>query len=206
MKTLKVFLLLLLVVPALAPAQKKPKKPSVPAVFATARYAYVEALDGNEFDPRVFPEDREAIANVENAIRGWGRYDLTTKRDEADIVFVLRKGRLLTGQGGVGVGHSPAGGPGGGPGIGADPGQQGGRIPGQQSQTGADMGGGVEAGPPDDLFEVCQRNADGGLSLPVWSRQLEDGLSGPRPMLFAQFKDAVDKAYPPTPASQPGKP
>ena len=64
MKPLKVIAVLLLLLPALMQAQKKPKKQIVPAVFAQARYAYVEAVDGYEFDPRVIPEDREAIANI----------------------------------------------------------------------------------------------------------------------------------------------
>jgi hypothetical protein len=200
MKTLKAFALLLLVVPALAPAQKKPKKPVVSAVFAQARYAYVEAVDGNEFDPRVYPEDREAIANIENAIRSWGRYDLTMKRDQADLVFVVRKGRLATAQGGVSVGH-----PSGDPGMGRDPDQQSVQFPNHQGPPAAGVGVGADAGPPDDLFEVCQRNVDGSMSMPLWMHQLEDGLGGQHPILFAQFKDAVDKAYPPTAASQPAQ-
>jgi hypothetical protein len=213
MKNLKVFVLLLFVVAAVAPAQKKSKKPVVPAVFGTARYVYVEAVDGNEFDPRVYPEDREAIANIENAIRSWGRYVLTMKRNEAELVFVVRKGRLLTAGGSVGVSHIPGGqvgGPTGGqvgsPGMGGDPSQQSSRFPGQQGQNSTELGAGAEAGPPDDLFEVCQHNGDGTLSSPLWEHQLEDGLGGPRPILFAQFKDAVDKAYPRTPAPQPPPP
>ena len=90
MKPLKAMAVLLLLLPAMTQAQKKPKKQIVPAVFAQARYAYVEAVDGNEFDPRVIPEDREAIANIANAIRAWGRYSLTMHREEADMVFVVR--------------------------------------------------------------------------------------------------------------------
>ena len=107
MKPLKVMAVLLLLLPALMQAQKKPKKQIVPAVFAQARYAYVEAVDGNEFDPRVIPEDRDAIANIGNAIRAWGRYSLTMHREEADIVFVVRKGRQASTQGSIGVNREP---------------------------------------------------------------------------------------------------
>ena len=107
MKPLKVIAVLLLLLPALMQAQKKPKKQIVPAVFAQARYAYVEAVDGNEFDPRVIPEDREAIANIANAIRAWGRYSLTMHREEADMVFVVRKGRMASAQGSIGVNREP---------------------------------------------------------------------------------------------------
>jgi hypothetical protein len=216
MKPLKMMAVFLLLLPALVQAQKKPKKPVVPAVFAQARYAYVEATDGNEFDPRLFPEDREAIANVENAIRAWGRYDLTMRREEADLVFVVRKGRLATAEGTVGANRLPDAnaGPGAntGPGGSTGPigstgsGRQAGQYPGQQNDPGTELGARGEVGPPDDLFEVRQRNPDGSMSGPLWMRSLEDGLSGARPMLFVQFKDAVDKAYPPNPPNQPTKP
>jgi len=206
MKALKVVAVLLLLLPALMQAQKKPKKQIVPAVFAQARYAYVEAVDGNEFDPRVIPEDREAIASIANAIRAWGRYSLTMHREEADIVFVVRKGRMASAQGSIGVNREP--GIGTGQSGNAGSARQGGQYPGQQNDQGTELGTRGEVGPPEDLFQVCQRNPDGSLSGPLWMRSLEDGLSGPRPMLFQQFKDAVDKAYPPTPAptSQPAKP
>ncbi len=201
MKPLKIMVVFLLLLPVLMQAQKKPKKPTVPAVFAQARYVYVEAMDGNEFDPRLLPEDREAIANVENAIRAWGRYDLTVRREEAELVFVVRKGRLATAEGTVGVSREPSASQG--------PAQQGGQFPGQISDAGTEMGARGEVGPPEDLLEVRQRNPDGTLSGPLWMRTLDDGLNGTHPMLFVQFKDAVDKAYPPNPPSapsQPGKP
>jgi hypothetical protein len=207
MKPLKWMFVLLLLLPAFTLAQKKPKKPSVPAVFAQARYAYVQATDGNEFDPRLFPEDREAIANVENALRGWGRYSLTVRREDADIVFVVRKGRLASAQETVNVNRVPGASTEPNPSPG--PAQQGGQFPGQISNAGTEMGTSGEVGPPEDLLEVRLRNADGSLSNPLWMRSLEDGLNGSRPMLFMQFKEAVDKAYPPTPPnppSQPGKP
>jgi len=59
---------------------------------------------------------------------------------------------------------------------------------------------GVEAGPPEDLFEVCAMNPDGKLSGPLWLRTMPDGLRAPQVTLLEQFRDAVDKAYPPQPA------
>ncbi len=216
MKPLKIMVVFLLLLPVLVQAQKKPKKPVVPAVFAQARYVYVEATDGNEFDPRLLPEDREAIVNIENAIRAWGRYDLTTRREEAELVFVVRKGRLATAEGTIGVNRLPNAGtdPSAGTGPGGSTGpigntgsaRQGGQYPGQQDDSGTEFGARGEVGPPDDLFQVRQRNADGSLSSPLWMRSLGDGLNGPHPVLFAQFKDAVDKAYPPNPPSPPSKP
>ncbi len=198
MKSLKVMVVLLLLLPALAQAQKKPKKPNVPAVFAQARYAYVEAPDGNEFDPRLFPEDRQAIVNIENALRDWGRYSLTMRREDAELVFVVRKGRLASAQETVGISREPS--------ASTGPAQQGGQFPDQIGNAGTVTGTRGEIGPPEDMFEVRQRNADGTLGSPLWMRTLDDGLNGPHPMLFVQFKDAVDKAYPPTPPSPPSQP
>ena len=53
MKSIKVIALLLLLLPAVVLAQKKTKKPIVPEVFAHARFVYVEAIDGDEFDPNL---------------------------------------------------------------------------------------------------------------------------------------------------------
>ncbi|HEV2175162.1 MAG TPA: hypothetical protein VGR71_16435, partial [Nitrospira sp.] len=82
MKPLKMITLLLALLPALVTIQAKPKKPyKLPAVFDQARYVYVEAVDGQEFDPRLDPDDRQAIADVYNAVSDWKRYVVTTRRD-----------------------------------------------------------------------------------------------------------------------------
>src|ERR1700677_186949 len=85
---------LLLLLFFVVPAQSKKKDPDVPALFRQARYVYVEAVDGDEFNPRLYPEDRQAIADVRHALRTWNRYALTIRRQDADLVFVVRKGRL----------------------------------------------------------------------------------------------------------------
>jgi hypothetical protein len=56
------------------------------------------------------------------------------------------------------------------------------------------------------LLEVCQFNADGKLSVPLWLRSFAGGLDPPRVVLFAQFKNDVEKAYPSAPPSAPVKP
>jgi hypothetical protein len=44
--------------------------------------------------PRLYSEDRQAIADVTHALQTWNRYTLTIRRQDADLVFVVRKGRL----------------------------------------------------------------------------------------------------------------
>ena len=71
MKPIQTAALLAFLLPALVSLQGKTKQPIVPAVFNNARYIYVEAVDGQQFDPRLYPEDRQAIADVQDAMRAW---------------------------------------------------------------------------------------------------------------------------------------
>ena len=185
----------LLVFPAALLLHAKDKKPLVPAVFAQAQYVYVEAVDGQEFDPNLYPEDRMAIADMRDALEKWKRYTLTVRRSDADLVIVVRKGRAATGE--VGIRPPTAG-----------RGQIGTGQPTSGGPIGASMGGpavlvGGEVGPADDFFEVCQVNQDGKKGVPLWERTMPDGLSAPQVLLLQQFKDAVEKAYPSKPAQQP---
>lgn len=175
-----------LLFPAALVLQAKNKKPVVPAVFGQVRYVFVEAIDGQEFDPNLNPDDRIAIADVRDALDNWKRYILTTSRSEADVVIVVRKGRAE----GANVGITPHHGqlPGG-------AGQSG--QAGQPGSIGSGAQFGADAGPADDLFEVCQVKTDGKLSSPLWEHSMPNGLNAPKVMLLEQFEEAVDKAYPP---------
>jgi hypothetical protein len=198
MNALKVTVLLLVLLPTVALAQHKTRKPIVPAIFKNAQYVYVEAIDGQEFDPGLNPDDRQAIADVQAALQKWNRYSLTTRREDANFVIVVRKGRAVVAKAGVIIGSSS------GPGVGSGP--QGNPSSGQpRGPAGAGVGtvAGGEVGTPDDLLEICQLNTNGTLSTPLWMRTFPDGLDGPKVMLFEQFKDAVEKAYPSQPANQP---
>jgi hypothetical protein len=205
MKPYKAAVLLLAFVPVLASARKKSSKPVLPAVFKQAQYVYVRAMDGDEFNPYLLPEDRQAIADVESAIQKWGRYFLVYQRSQADLVFVVRVGRLVTGRGNVGVFHGPAQvpvqGPAGRGQVGQVPGQQGNGPPPERG-NGTILGGGGEVGPADDLLWVCMPDPDGKLSNPLWSQTEQDGLESPDVPLLKKFEREVDKAYPRTAASK----
>jgi hypothetical protein len=193
MKSARRVAVVLLFLPALLAAQSK-KKPTVSAAFNHARYVWVEAFNGNEFNPRIDTDDRQAIGDVENALRDWNRYSLTTTRTEADLVFVVRKGRLATATvgGTVGVGTSPT-----------FPGQRTGSGPGGPG-PGATAGG--EVGSPDDMLEVHELNSDGTLGTLLWERQFPDGLVAPQVALIAQLKKAVEHDFPLNPTPPPAKP
>jgi hypothetical protein len=183
-------LLLMAVVPLACIAQKKAKKPEVPAALAQAKFVYVEAIDGGEFDRNLYPADRMAIADVRDYIKAWGRYTITVERDKADLIFIVRKGRLASADVNTNVGvqdpryPSPTGQP-------SAPGQRGPRQPY------GSVGYGGEIGPAEDLLQICLYNAmNGKPGSPLWYRSEANGLDAPRVRLMAQFKDAVEKAYP----------
>jgi len=161
----------------------KPKKPDLPAVFENAKYVYVESVDGDILKPGLFPEDRQAISDVEDSLRQWKRYALTVTRSDADLVFVIRKGRLAAGQvhGGISGGSRP------------QPGS-----PQAGPTRGAEVGVRAEAGEPDDILRIYTQN-EGELKMIVWDRSQEGGLDAPGVQLVQQLKAAVERAYPQTP-------
>jgi len=164
--------------------QAKPKKPVVPpAIFGQAKFVYVETPDGDAFTPGLLPEDRQAIFDVEKAIRNWNRYELTPRRDQAELIFVVRTGRVATAGAHAGLStgsHSPNG-----------------RVdPGNTTTQGNSIGGGAEVGPPDDLLFVYIRNSDGKLGTPIWNRSEPDGLRSHSVPLLEEVRTEVDAAYP----------
>jgi len=190
MKVLKATALLLVLLLSLAAAQAKTKKPDkLPAVLNSARYVYVEAVDGGQFDPRLRPEDLKAIKDVYAAFQDWHRYELTAHREQAELIVVVRKGRLAESGFGASSGGLPVGTPG--------------RATGDRG-AGLELGG--EAGSPEDLFEVFLPSPNGAQGVRLWSRTREGGLDGPKVNLFQEFKAAVERDYPAQPASQPQKP
>ena len=88
----------------------KPKnKEDFPKALLNARYAYVEAESGDIQSLKLIPEDRRAIVDVEDALRSWNRYNLTFRRSEAEVLFVVRKERIASAKigGTIGRGTSP---------------------------------------------------------------------------------------------------
>jgi hypothetical protein len=192
MKPLKAMALLLAGLAAAPAVYSKDKKNSLPEVLGHAHTVYVEAVDGREFDSNLDLPDREAIADVRDALHAWGRYTYTADREQADLVFVVRKGRSADANGGFGGDGGQMTGPRGGP------------VSGQQPAAGGPAASaGDEMGATADLLEVCQMNANGRRSAPLWQRAFPGGLESPRLVLLRQFKEDVERAYPIPPANQP---
>lgn len=207
MKSPKSIAVLLALVAPLALAKDK-KKDTLPAVFSNAHYVYVQCEDGDIMKPGLFPEDRDAIANVQDALKDWNRYSLTLDRKDADLIIIVRKGRLAAAQarGDIGVGRPPdiggsfpsrnPAGPGN-----TDPG----RTP-DRTDTVDSLGARGEVGPNDDTLRVFALTPQGKLSGPLWSREMKDGLDAPDVSLLRALREAVDRSYPPQSARPPASP
>jgi hypothetical protein len=165
--------LLVVTIIGVALAQGQPKKNNnngIPKILLTARYVYVEAIDGDLWNPRVLPQNRKAITDLQYALDDWKRYSITAKRREAEIVFVVWKGSEASVKGGVGA------------------------RGGTNERTGANASLDAQVGLLEDRLEVYIVNADESLMGPIWRHSLKDGLDPPEMPLFAEFKKAIDTA------------
>jgi hypothetical protein len=200
MKLFKMVAVCVALVAPLALAKDK-KKSGLPTIFSNARYVYVQAEDGDIMKPGLVPEDREAIADVQDAVKSWNRYAVTLNRRDADLIFIVRKGRLASVQlnGGIGVGATP--------GIsGSYPSRNTagtGNANPDRNGTVESVGARSEVGPNDDILRVYSLSPQGSLLGPFWSNEMKDGLDAPDVPLLRTLKEAVEHAYPPQPAGQP---
>ena len=87
---LAVILVVMTVLSALATSSPTTANlPAFPGTLANARYVYVASYDGDQFDPNVLSEDREAITAVQDAIQKWGKLTLVYHPSEADIIILV---------------------------------------------------------------------------------------------------------------------
>ena len=75
-------------------APKAPKAdpkgpPAFPGTLVNARYVYVTSYDGDQFNPDLLPEDRQAIGTVQDAMQKWGKFVLVYEPRQADIVLMV---------------------------------------------------------------------------------------------------------------------
>jgi hypothetical protein len=72
-----------------APNRSTAKVPVFPGTLANARYVYVASYDGDQFDPNLLSEDRDAIGAVQNAIQQWGKLTIVYRPSEADVIILV---------------------------------------------------------------------------------------------------------------------
>src|SRR5580693_10553568 len=63
--------------------------PAFPGTLVNARFVYVTSYDGDQFDPNLFPEDRQAISTVQEALQKWGKFILVYEPHQADIILMV---------------------------------------------------------------------------------------------------------------------
>jgi hypothetical protein len=74
-----------------APSVQTSSTPAFPKVLVNAKYVYVTAYDGDQYDPNLLPEDRQAIASVQDAIQKWGHYVVVYRPQDADMIIAVQK-------------------------------------------------------------------------------------------------------------------
>src|SRR5437667_8267440 len=74
---------------AAAPNLSSAKAPAFPGILANARYVYVASYEGDQFDPNLLPEDRDAIGAVQDAIQEWDKLTIVYRPSEADIIILV---------------------------------------------------------------------------------------------------------------------
>jgi len=62
-----------------------------PGIFRNARYVYVTSFDGSQWNSNVLPEDRAAIAEVQDAIRTWGHFVIVQEPRDAEMILVVQR-------------------------------------------------------------------------------------------------------------------
>ena len=67
-----------------------PDSAQIPRIFANARFVYVAAYDGDQFDRNLLPDDREAIARVQEAVQKWGKLTVVYKPQDADVILLVQ--------------------------------------------------------------------------------------------------------------------
>lgn len=151
-------------------ALKAEDKTAISAVVKNATYVMVTTYSGDVFSPKVSPDDRHAIQNVQDAIQKWGRYKLVYKAGEADLILLVRTGRLAEVKGGVQAGTQ--------------------RVGDTTSRShGSAIGG--EVGDPQDTLEVYMAS-QGINGPPLWRGRAQDGLKAPGMQLVQEFRSKVE--------------
>jgi hypothetical protein len=90
-RVLGILVVLVMVASGAWASQKAPAKTQpFPGTLANARYVYVASYDGDQFNPNLLPEDRDAIAAVQDQVQKWGKLILVYEPSQADIIILVQ--------------------------------------------------------------------------------------------------------------------
>lgn len=175
---LPVFTLFLFLTPGLSAGETR-----VPARLAQARYVALAydlgdvMLSESEAVSKpglVTPDDREALNAIRGQLEKWGRYVITVRPAQAELLVAVRTRQRASASAAVRIGgrrDTPA-------------------ATGSVA-TGGAYGGTVSSG--DDMLSVYDASG-GSRNLVLWRGTRPGGLSGSSPTLFEDFKADVERA------------
>ena len=145
-------------------------KNTFPALIVKAKFVWVTTYFGDDpADSRLKPGDRQALADVQDAIRDWGLYTLVYDRKKADLIILVRKGGAAEARSGIGI-H-----------VGSN------QPTSMRQVTDAD------AGDPEDVLAVY--DADRGIdAAPLWRDRMDDGLNAPEVKLIQELRRKIEDA------------
>jgi len=73
-------------------ALSKPRSEQLmPRLVDNARFVYVTAYDGPSLSANVLPEDRQAVADVQDALKKWGKYTVVYEPGQADLILAVQR-------------------------------------------------------------------------------------------------------------------
>ena len=167
-------------------AQAAPKS-AIPALLERAHYVafgydlgdgvvstnQISAVAGDTLN-----EERRAVDAIRRDIEKWGRYVVTDRPEDADILIVVRMGRRAS----MEVGSGTVGGSG-------AFGQSRGESGGGRSVSSRSIGGQLSS--PEDRIVVYEA-VRGRPGISLWSSAETDGLAGSPPRLYKSFREDVE--------------
>jgi hypothetical protein len=146
-------------------------KSAFPKQIVTAKYVLVTSYFGDNLaDARVPAVDRQAVIDVQDAIRDWGRYTLVNEREAADLIFLVRKGRTAETSNGIGI-HA------------------GSTMP----KPGIGPVNDADGGDPNDMVAVYNASL-GTNTAPIWHDRMNGGLDEPDMKLIRELRKKVEAA------------
>jgi hypothetical protein len=83
------FAVALIVVSMVGTAAASANTMQLPRTLSNARFVYVTAYDGDQFNPNLLPNDRVAISRVQEAIGKWGKLIVVYRPQDADIILAV---------------------------------------------------------------------------------------------------------------------
>jgi hypothetical protein len=86
-------MLLFLIAASSVAVDNKEQRQIIPKLVTNATWVYVTSYDGSEPNPRISPEDLQAIATVQDALQKWGKYKVVYRPEAAEIVILVHTSR-----------------------------------------------------------------------------------------------------------------